>query len=122
MHKTAYTPMRPWRRPSLLALCLAAWRGAGAQEPAPGTMDLELDLPAGPLAAALLGIGRSAGVLVSFQPVLVGPHQAPALQGRYTLKQALALALLSSGLSFQITPSGVVTVVGRADAGPAASP
>jgi Secretin and TonB N terminus short domain len=111
MHKTVYTPLRPWRRPSLPALSLAAWRSAKAQEPSLGTM--ALDLPAGPLAAALLGIGRSAGVLVSFKPGLVGPHQAPALRGRYTLQQALALALQSSGLSFQITPSGVVTVVDR---------
>jgi len=114
MHKTVYTTTRPRRRPSLLALSLTAWRSsAAAQEPSLGTMNLDLDLPAGPLAAALLGIGRSAGVLVSFKPGLVGPHQAPALHGRYTLQQALALALLSSGLSFQITPSGVVTVVDR---------
>ena len=120
MHKTVSTPLRPLRRPSLLALCLAAWRGAAAQDTSLDTM--ELALPAGPLAAALLGIGRSAGVLVSFKPALVGPHQAPALQGRYTLPQALTLALAPSGLSFQITASGVVTVVGRTGAGPAATP
>ena len=114
MHTTPLAHPRQARRARFLGLCLAAWRSVAAAGPQADKVDLvEFDLPAGPLGATLLGIGRSAGTLVSFKPGLVGQHQAPALQGRFTLQQALKLALESSGLSFQITPSGVVTVVGQ---------
>lgn len=104
------------RRARFLGLCLAAWRSVAAAGPQADLV--ELDLPAGPLGATLLGIGRSSGALVSFKPGLVSQHQAPPLHGRFTLQQALELALESSGLSFQITPSGVVTVVGQAGGTP----
>lgn len=111
MHTTPWAhPRQAWRG-RFLGLCLAAWQRVASAGPQPD-MVVEFDLPAGPLGTTLLGIGRSAGTLVSFKPGLVGQRQAPALQGRFTLQQALKLALESSGLSFQITPSGVVTVVG----------
>jgi hypothetical protein len=117
MHNTPSAHPRRARRARFLGLCLAAWRGSVAAAGPQADM-VELDLPAGPLGATLVGIGRSAGALVSFKPGLVGPHQAPALHGRFTLQQALRLALGSSGLAFQITPSGVVTVVDRASSEP----
>lgn len=107
MPKTASLPS--WTASRLLALCLAAWRGAGAAEPQAESLDF--DIPAGPLGSTLLAIGRLSGALVSFKPGIVDPHQAPAVRGRLTLKQALELALDSTGLAFQMTPSGVVTVV-----------
>ena len=109
----------PWqaRRARFLGLWLAAWHRKAAAGPQADIV-VEFDLPAGPLGATLLGIGHSAGTLVSFKPRLVEQYQAPALQGRFTLQQALKLALASSSLSFQITPSGVVTVVGRAGGKP----
>lgn len=111
MPKTASRPS--WaagrRRLLTLALGLAAWRGSGAAEPQADLVDY--DLQAGPLAATLLAIGRLSGAMVSFKPRIVGPHEAPAVRGRFTLKQALALALQPSGLSARITPSGVVTIV-----------
>ena len=100
-------------RARLLAFFLAAWRGAAAEPLAGGAHAMEFDIPAGPLGQTLLAIARRTGTLVSFKPGVIGPYQAPAIQGRFTPQQALALALLSSGLSFQITPSGVVTVVDR---------
>ena len=102
----------PWqaRGARILGLCLAAWRSAAAE---PQADTLEFDIPAGPLGSTLLGIARRTDTLVSFKPAVVGQHEAPAIRGRFTLQQALRLALESSGLSFQMTPSGVVTVVGR---------
>lgn len=111
MHTTPSTHPRQARRARFLGLWIAAWR-SGAAAGLQADM-VEFDLPAGPLGATLLGIGRSASALVSFKPDLVSQHQAPPLHGRFTLQQALGLALEASGLSFQITPSGVVTVVGR---------
>jgi len=118
MHSAPWIHLQAWvRRARILALGLAAWcRRATAAGPQADM--LELDLPAGPLSATLLGIGHSADMLVSFNPGLVAPHQAPALRGRFTLQQALALALGSSDLGFRITPSGVVTVVVRSDGKP----
>ncbi|HET7866983.1 MAG TPA: STN domain-containing protein [Burkholderiaceae bacterium] len=107
MPKTASLPSRAASH--LLILGLAALRGAGAEEPPADLHDF--DIPAGPLGSTLLAIGRNAGALVSFRPRIVDTHKAPAVRGRYTLKQALQMALEPSGLTFQITPSGVVTIV-----------
>lgn len=109
MPKTASRPSWAAGRSRLLALGVAAWRGTGAAGPQADLIDY--DLPAGSLTSTLLAIGRLSGAMVSFKPRIVGPHQAPAVRGRFTLKQALALALQPSGLSAQITPSGVVTIV-----------
>lgn len=114
MHKTTALPSRLARR--ALALCLAAWRGATAATDLPGDA-LDFDIPAGPLGSTLLAIARRTGTLVSFKPGVVDPHQAPAVRGRLTLQQALELALDSTGLAFQMTPSGVVTVVDRPGSG-----
>jgi len=82
---------------------------------------VEFNIPAGPLGTSLLAIARCAGTLVSFKPQLVSTYQAPAIRGRFTLQEALKLALGTSGLSFQMTPSGVVTIVGQASAPDAAA-
>lgn len=110
MHPTEST--HPWLagRARILAICLAAWRGAAAQ-PLAGA--IEFGIPAGPLGQTLLTIGRSTGTMVSFKPGVVGEYQAPAIQGRFTWQQALELALAATGLTYQMTPSGVVTVVIR---------
>lgn len=110
MHPTESAPLWLACRARLLALCLAAWRGAAA-EPLAGVGAMEFDIPAGPLGQTLLAIGRHTGTMVSFKPGVIGQHQAPAIQGRFTPQQALELALGATGLSYQMTPSGVVTVV-----------
>ena len=115
MHKTASTLTRRACRSRIVALCLAAWRGGAVAEPLADRLDF--DIPAGPLGSTLLAIARRAGTLVSFKPGIVDPHQAPAIRGRLTLQQALELALDATGLAFQMTPSGVVTVVERPGSG-----
>lgn len=99
---------RAFRHAALLAL--ACWTGpafaATAAEP-----EFEFDLPAGPLAATLLRIAERSGTIVSFTPALVEQRTAPAIQGRYTLLQALQLAAQPSGLAVDITPGGSATVL-----------
>jgi hypothetical protein len=112
MHPTESVPPWPASRARLLAFFLAAWRGAAA-EPQASAGVMEFDIPAGPLGQSLLAIARRTGTLVSFKPGVIGPYQAPAIQGRFTPQQALELALGTSGLSYQMTPSGVATIVIR---------
>lgn len=106
MPKIASLPS--WAAGLQLILGVAALPGADAGEPPADQHDF--DIPAGPLGSTLLAIGRNAGAMVSFRPRIVDPHKAPPVRGRYTLQQALLLALEPSGLTFQITPSGVVTI------------
>jgi hypothetical protein len=113
MHPTESAPSWLARRTRLLVLGVAAWRGGAAAEPPADAGVMEFDIPAGPLGQTLLAIARRTGTLVSFKPGVISPHQAPAIQGRFKPKQALDLALGATGLSYQMTPSGVVTVVIR---------
>lgn len=71
---------------------------------------LEFDLDAAPLGDTLLQIARTSGSLVSFSPLLVKPHLAPAIRGRFTWVEALTLATRNSGLLIEITPGGAATV------------
>ena len=52
----------------------------------------ELDIPAGPLETSLFEIARSCNVITSFRPELVAGLMAPAVSGRYTVRQAFTLA------------------------------
>jgi len=70
----------------------------------------ELDIPAGPLESSLFEIARSCNVITSFRPDLVEGRMAPAISGRYTVRQAFTLAIQSSNLVVDITSSGSVTV------------
>ncbi len=85
---------------------LAAAAGAATA----AEIEIEFDIPAGPLSVTLIEIGRSSGQLVSFPPELVASLTAPPVQGRLTLLQALTLATQPSGLAVDLTPGGVVTV------------
>lgn len=70
----------------------------------------ELDIPAGPLETSLFEIARSCNVITSFRPELVAGRMAPAVSGRYTVRQAFTLAIQSSNLVVDTTSSGSVTV------------
>jgi iron complex outermembrane receptor protein len=97
-----------FRRAALLALACWAGPAFAATSPEP---EFEFDLPAGPLAATLLRIAERSGTIVSFQPELVEQRTAPAIQGRFTLLQALTLAAQPSGLAVDFTPGGSATVL-----------
>jgi iron complex outermembrane receptor protein len=70
----------------------------------------ELDIPAGPLGISLFEIARSCNVITSFRPDLTEGLMAPAISGRYTVRQAFTLAIQSSNLVVDTTSGGSVTV------------
>lgn len=107
-------------RGRFLAALLSALPTLAAASGDASAAEFEFDIPAGPLAVTLIEIGRSSGRLVSFPPELVARLQAPSVQGRLTLLQALSLATQPSGLAVDLTSGGVVTLL-QGPAGPAAS-
>jgi iron complex outermembrane recepter protein len=69
-----------------------------------------LTLPAAPLADSLRALSSQAGVRISADPRLVADRQAPAVAGRYTAAQALALLLQGSGLEAIEQAAGTFTL------------
>ena len=60
--------------------------------------------------ASLLEIANRCNVVVSLRPDLTAGRMAPAVRGRFTVRQAFGLALQSSGLQVETTAGGTLTV------------
>lgn len=71
---------------------------------------LVFHLPAGSLASTLNSIARQGGQVISLDPALVEGKQAPAIEGKMSLQQALEKALAGSGLELWVTESGNFSV------------
>lgn len=84
---------------------------AQAQSMQEAQSQLTLDIAAGPLARTLNRIAQQAGLAISFQSHLTADKSAPALQGRYTLQQALEKALEGSELQAVKKVTGGYTLV-----------
>lgn len=99
---------------SAIALAAAAAPAVHAQTGA----TIDLALPAQPLANALREIAvRSRTDVIAASEVVAG-KQAPALQGRYTVEEAVRLLLAGSGLQVRQVGTSLVIVAGpsgRAD-------
>lgn len=78
--------------------------------PAPETQLAAFDLPAGPLPATLDAIARQSGRRLSFDRAALSALQAPAIQGRYTVVQAIDAALAGKGLRWSREASGVLSI------------
>ncbi|WP_170235608.1 TonB-dependent receptor [Verticiella sediminum] len=103
-----------WSAGAVVIACAAALAligtpdGAVAQTPAAVTgRQLQLSLPAQPLAATIDALARQAGVGIGLDADLAAGKTAPALQGSMTLGQALERALAGSGLTAAASGSGV---------------
>lgn len=83
----------PWHV-SVLASTLMASQWSYAQ----ASVVVEFNVPASTLESSLNAVARQAGAQVLFSSELTAGKQAPALQGRYTLEQALGHVLEHSGL------------------------
>ncbi|EIZ78439.1 TonB-dependent siderophore receptor [Novosphingobium sp. Rr 2-17] len=59
---------------------------------------LDLDLPAGPLDASLVRLGRQAGVMIVIPPELARAKRTAGLRGRHPIDQALERLLRGTGL------------------------
>ena len=66
-----------------------------------------VDVRAGPLQDALAELAREDNAEVLYSADLVRGRRTPAVKGRLTREQALALLLQGSGLGYRITPDGV---------------
>lgn len=95
----------PSRSPIALA-CLLGLGSAAAVGLWPGSMaaahaqspSVAIDLPAQPLESALHALSRQTGAAIAVDAGLAAGRQAPALQGRYTPREALDRVLTGSGL------------------------
>lgn len=76
----------------------AASLSAVSAELSAGTRVLALDLPSQPLDSAVQALSREAGVAIAADSQWLAGRNAPALQGRFTLQQALQRLLDNSGL------------------------
>ncbi|MEG0557972.1 MAG: secretin and TonB N-terminal domain-containing protein, partial [Comamonas sp.] len=85
--------------------------GAQAQSvsaPAALTAPVEIHITAQPLAQALVVLARQAHLELMVQPALVEGRSAPAMQGRFTVREALNRLLAGSGLHAEVEGRSVV--------------
>ncbi|MCP9630527.1 TonB-dependent receptor [Rhodopseudomonas palustris] len=88
---------------------------ARAQSPQPGNADAkyrEVDIPAQPLARALVTFSRQARLQIFIDQALVAGKSAPAVSGALTPTAALDRLLAGSGLSYRFKGTSTVTIVG----------
>lgn len=78
--------------------------------------------PRQPLQQALAQLATSSGLQILMAPQMLAGRTAPALNGRYSVAQALQQLLAGSGLSYRLTSSGVITIVQAATAPAAEAP
>ncbi|KVT78871.1 hypothetical protein WT25_20270 [Burkholderia territorii] len=69
-----------------------------------------VNLPAQPLARSLIALAHAHGVTILMQDALVANRQAPALSGKFTVREALDRLLEGSGLSAQPQAEGTYVI------------
>lgn len=80
---------------------------------------VQLDMPAQSLSLTLKRVARAGSVELAFDRAVTDRLRAPKLKGRYTVDQALAAALVSSGLGVQRTSDGAYVIKPMAGPPPA---
>lgn len=103
---------------TLLVATTAAQAQPGST-PAPQAAPVEIQITAQPLSQALVVLARQAHLELMVQPALVEGRTAPAVQGRFTVREALNRLLAGSGLYAEVEGSSVV--VRRLSPGPGAA-
>jgi len=73
------------------------------------------DLPAQPLAATLDSLAQASHTQLIYADATVKGLTAQPVKGRYTARQALAIALGKSGLRYDVVDKSLITVSGKAD-------
>lgn len=97
-----------------LALCAALATAPApllAQpQPLPGAAERPVELPPGPLDAALNTFARHTGVLLSFDPTLAEGRRSTGLSGRYTAADGFRRLLAGTPLKAVAQPDGSFTI------------
>jgi len=73
-------------------------------------VSMTLDMPAQSLSLTLKRVARAGSVELAFDRAMTDKLRAPSLKGRYTVDQALAAALASTGLAIQRTSDGAYVI------------
>jgi iron complex outermembrane receptor protein len=73
-----------------------------------------MEMPAQALSTALLQVGRQTGVEITFAARSIRRLRAPALQGDFTVEEALARLLAGTKLSYRQTPQGGYAILAEA--------
>ncbi len=113
-------PRRASRRTPSIALGVGlavAWTAASQAATA-----IQLDMPAQSLSLTLKRVARAGSVELAFDRATTDRLRAPRLKGQYTVDQALAAALASSGLGVQRTSDGAYVIKPLAAPPPARPP
>jgi iron complex outermembrane recepter protein len=82
--------------------------GVLAAEPA-----VAINLPSGPMQASLVALATQANIKILFETELVAGLSAPALQGRYTAREAAERLLVGSRISVEQIRPGVLVLRGQ---------
>lgn len=107
---------------SLLALTAGLAAPAQAAQVAPASPPAAVvRTPKGPLKAALLALGHQTGVQITFTSRAVDGRQAPALDGRFSVEEALARLLAGSDLEAYRAGPTVLVIRPRASLVPASA-
>lgn len=101
----------------LLGIGLAA-AGIGAASaqaqpasPASASARMSFNIPAQDLNGAILSLAQKAGIRVFFDTARFGGRRSGAVQGTYSVPEALDLMLRGSGLTYRFTAANRVTIV-----------
>lgn len=87
-----------------LAMAPAAW----AQTPAQAAQSRTFQIPAGPLADALVQFGYQSGLQVAADGALTVSARSPGISGSFAPLEALSQLLAGTGLTFRVTSAGSV--------------
>ncbi len=105
-------PFAVMLRPALLAGSLLLWPSQALAQHIPasssGTVVLELSMAAQPLGAALNQLAQQSQLTLLVDSRLLQGLQAPALQGPYTLRDALQQLLQGSGLAAEVVAQQIL--------------
>ena len=74
-----------------------------------------LNIPAQPLDRSLEDFSKLSGVQVTFPRTLASAHQAPALQGSFSVESALDALLAKTGLTYHVLGTGAIEIAEAMD-------
>ncbi len=109
---TGVTLLRSGAIALLMAMPGGCFNPAHAQTASTATQTLSFSVPSQGLGSALAAFADRAGLHLLFTSELVAGKQSGGLSGSFTRTQALSRLLAGTGLTYQFTSAGTVTILG----------